>query len=45
MKLKPPIIETFRVFPYRENLAAHGQVDHEPAIRLSWIQRLMLAFV
>jgi len=40
----PPIIETFRVFAYRRNLAAHGQADHEPAVRPSWIQRL-LAFV
>jgi hypothetical protein len=42
---EPPIIKAFRVFAYRQNLAAHGQADHEPTVRLSWIQRLMLAFV
>jgi hypothetical protein len=42
---EPPIIETFRVFAYRQNLAAHGHADHETTVRPSWIQRLMLAFV
>jgi hypothetical protein len=42
---EPPIIETFRIAAYRQNLATHGQADHEPTVRPSWIQRLMLAFV
>jgi hypothetical protein len=42
---EPPIIEAFRLFAYRQNLAAQGQADHEPTVRPSWIQRLMLAFV
>jgi hypothetical protein len=42
---EPPIIEAFRIAAYRQNLATHGQADHEAAIRPSWIQRLMLAVV
>jgi hypothetical protein len=42
---EPPIIETFRIAAYRGNLATHGQADHEPTVRPSWIQRVMLAFV
>jgi hypothetical protein len=42
---EPPIIKAFQIFAYRQNLAAHGQADHEPTVRLSWFQRLMLAFV
>jgi hypothetical protein len=42
---EPPTIKAFCVFAYRQNLATHGQADHEPTVRLSWLQRLMLAFV
>jgi hypothetical protein len=42
---EPPIINAFRIFAYRQNLATEGQPEHEPTVRLSWFQRVMLAFV